>query len=185
MTTKKLLTAVSLLCLSLAIGFAQGPNGSNTYYQAANGKKGAALKTALHNKIKISSAGWSYDGLKEAYKTTDTRADGYLRDWYSNATSYTPGSDCAGSYKVEGDGYNREHLVPQSWFEKASPMKSDIWHVVPSDAKINGERGDKPLGEVGTSYSQSKNGYSKWGTVKSGLVYKDGNPIKFLNLTMK
>lgn len=171
MTTKKLLTAVSLLCLSLAIGFAQGPNGSNTYYQVADGKKGAALKTALHNKIKISSAGWSYDGLKEAYKTTDTRADGYLRDWYSNATSYTPGSDCAGSYKVEGDGYNREHLVPQSWFEKASPMKSDIWHVVPSDAKINGERGDKPLGEVGSSYTQSTNGYSKWGMARSGLGY--------------
>lgn len=171
MTTKKLLTAVSLLCLSLAIGFAQGPNGSRTYYQAANGKSGAALKTALHNKIKISSAGWSYDGLKEAYKTTDTRADGYLRDWYSNATSYTPGSDCAGSYKVEGDGYNREHLVPQSWFEKASPMKSDIWHVVPSDAKINGERGDKPLGEVGSSYKQSTNGYSKWGMARSGLGY--------------
>ena len=171
MTRKKLLTAVTLLCLSLAIGFAQGPNGSNTYYQVADGKKGAALKTALHNKIKISSAGWSYDGLKEAYKTTDTRADGYLRDWYSNATSYTPGSDCAGSYKVEGDGYNREHLVPQSWFEKASPMKSDIWHVVPSDAKINGERGDKPLGEVGSSYTQSTNGYSKWGMARSGLGY--------------
>ncbi len=181
MTTKKLLTAVSLLCLSLAIGFAQGPNGSKTYYQAANGKKGAALKTAMHNKIKISSAGWSYDGLKEAYKKTDTRADGYLRDWYSNATSYTPGSDCAGSYQKEGDGYNREHLVPQSWFGKASPMKSDIWHVVPSDAKINGERGDKPLGEVGTSYSQSKNGYSKWGTVKSGLAYDENkNPINSL-----
>ncbi len=180
MTTKKLLTAVSLLCLSLAIGFAQGPNGSNTYYQAANGKKGAALKTAMHNKIKISSAGWSYDGLKTAYKTTDTRSDGKLRDWYSNATSYEPGSNCASSYKEEGDGYNREHLVPQSWFSKSAPMVSDIWHVVPSDAKINGERGDKPLGEVGTSYSQSKNGYSKWGTVKSGLVYKDGNPINSL-----
>ena len=180
MTTKKLLTAVSLLCLSLAIGFAQGPNGSKTYYQAANGKKGAALKTALHNKIKISSAGWSYDGLKTAYKTTDTRSDGKLRDWYSNATSYEPGSNCASSYKEEGDGYNREHLVPQSWFSKSAPMVSDIWHVVPSDAKINGERGDKPLGEVGTSYSQSKNGYSKWGTVKSGLVYKDGNPINSL-----
>ena len=181
MTTKKLLTAVSLLCLSLAIGFAQGPNGSEKYYQAANGKSGAALKTAMHNRIKISSAGWSYDGLKEAYKKTDTRADGYLRDWYSNATSYTPGSDCAGSYQKEGDGYNREHLVPQSWFGKASPMKSDIWHVVPSDAKINGERGDKPLGEVGTSYSQSKNGYSKWGTVKSGLAYDENkNPINSL-----
>ena len=171
MTTKRLFTTISALVLTLCMAWAQGPNGSKTYYQAANGKKGAALKTAMHGIIKISSAGWSYDGLKEAYETTDTRADGKLRDWYSNATSYTPGSDCAGSYQKEGDGYNREHLVPQSWFGKASPMKSDIWHVVPSDAKINGERGDKPLGEVGSSYYESKNGYSKWGKARSGLGY--------------
>ena len=174
MTTKKLLTAVSLLCLSLAIGYAQGPNGSKTYYQDANGKSGAALKTALHNIIKISSAssaGWSYDGLKEAYKTTDTRADGYLRDWYSNATNYTPGSAFSGGTSAEGLGYNREHLVPQSWFKEASPMKSDIWHVVPTDAKLNNERGSDPLGEVGSSYYESKNGYSKWGKARSGLGY--------------
>jgi len=171
MTTKKLLTAVTLLCLSLAIGFAQGPNGSNTYYQAANGKKGAELKTALHNRIKISSAGWSYDGLKEAYKTTDKRSDGKLRDWYSNATNYTPGSAFSGGTSAEGLGYNREHLVPQSWFKEASPMKSDIWHVVPTDAKLNNERGSDPLGEVGSSYYESKNGYSKWGKARSGLGY--------------
>ena len=181
MTTKRLFTTICTLVLTLNMAWAQGPNGSNTYYQAANGKKGEALKTAMHGIIKISSAGWSYDGLKEAYETTDTRADGKLRDWYSNATSYTPGSNCASSYQKEGDGYNREHLVPQSWFGKASPMKSDIWHVVPSDAKINGERGDKPLGEVGSSYEESKNGYSKWGTVKSGLAYdKNKNPINSL-----
>lgn len=171
MTTKRLFTTISALVLTLSTAWAQGPNGSNTYYQAANGKKGEALKTAMFNIIKISSAGWSYDGLKEAYKTTDKRSDGYLRDWYSNATSYTPGSAFSGGTSAEGLGYNREHLVPQSWFKEASPMKSDIWHVVPSDAKINNERGSDPLGEVGSSYSQSKNGYSKWGMARSGLGY--------------
>lgn len=171
MTTKRLFTTICTLALTLTMAWAQGPNGSNTYYQAANGKKGEALKTAMFNIIKISSAGWSYDGLKEAYKTTDKRSDGYLRDWYSNATSYTPGSAFSGGTSAEGLGYNREHLVPQSWFKEASPMKSDIWHVVPSDAKINNERGSDPLGEVGSSYSQSKNGYSKWGMARSGLGY--------------
>ena len=171
MTTKRLFTTICTLALTLSMAWAQGPNGSNTYYQAANGKKGEALKTAMFNIIKISSAGWSYDGLKEAYKTTDKRSDGYLRDWYSNATYYTPGSNFSGGTSAEGQGYNREHLVPQSWFKEASPMKSDIWHVVPSDAKINNERGSDPLGEVGSSYSQSKNGYSKWGKARSGLGY--------------
>ncbi|MBQ6194015.1 MAG: endonuclease [Prevotella sp.] len=171
MTTKRLFTTICTLALTLSMAWAQGPNGSNTYYQAADGKKGEALKTAMFNIIKISSAGWSYDGLKEAYKTTDKRSDGYLRDWYSNATSYTPGSAFSGGTSAEGLGYNREHLVPQSWFDKKSPMVSDIFHVVPSDAKINNERGSDPLGEVGSSYSQSKNGYSKWGMARSGLGY--------------
>jgi len=183
MTTKRLFTTICTLALTLTMAWAQGPNGSETYYQAANGKKGEALKTAMFNIIKISSAGWSYDGLKEAYKTTDKRSDGYLRDWYSNATSYTPGSAFSGGTSAEGLGYNREHLVPQSWFDKKSPMVSDIFHVVPTDAKINNERGSDPLGEVGSSYTQSKNGYSKWGTARSGLgytgqVFEPNNEVK-------
>ena len=39
---------ISLMSLSLAAGsWAQGPNDSGEYYKAADGKKGAALKTAL------------------------------------------------------------------------------------------------------------------------------------------
>lgn len=125
MTTKRLFTSICSLALTLTMAWAQGPNGSNTYYQAANGKKGEALKTAMFYIINIDKAGWSYDGLKEAYKTTDKRPDGYLRDWYSNATSYTPGSAFSGGTSAEGLGYNREHLVPQSWFKEASPMKSE------------------------------------------------------------
>ena len=161
MKTRRFLSTLWVFTLALNLAWAQGPNNSNTYYQAANGKSGQALKTAMFNIIKITSAGWSYDGLKDAYKTTDKRSDGYLRDWYSNATSYTPGSAFSGGTSAEGQGYNREHLVPQSWFKEASPMKSDIFHVVPSDAKINNYRGSDPLGEVGDKFTGSKNNYSK------------------------
>ena len=171
MTTKRLFTTICTLTMALGLAWAQGPNGSGTYYQNANGKSGQALKTALFYIIKIENAGWSYDGLKEAYKTTDTRSDTYLRDWYSNATSYVPGSNFSGGTSAEGQGYNREHLVPQSWFSEKPPMKSDIFHVVPTDAKINNARGSDPLGEVGPNYTSSQNGYSKWGKAKSGLGY--------------
>lgn len=168
---KRILTTLTLLAFIVATASAQAPNNTGTYYMNADGKKGQALKTAMFNIIKITQAGWSYDGLKTAYKTTDTRPDGYLRDWYSNTTSYVPGSNCAGSYEKEGDGYNREHLVPQSWFSKRDPMRCDIFHVVPTDAKINGMRADLPLGEVGTVIEASKNNYSKKGYAKSGLGY--------------
>ena len=81
-------TLMLLLALVVTSVWAQGPNNSGTYYQPANGKKAAALKTALFNIIK-SHTDIGYDGLIEAYHKTDTRADGKLRDWYSNATNYT------------------------------------------------------------------------------------------------
>ena len=126
--------------MAFAHASAQAPNNSGTYYRAANGKSGQALKTALYNIIKRTSNNVvGYDNLKEAYKKTDVRSDGYLRDWYSNDTKYVPGSDF-GTYSQEGDAYNREHLVPQSWFGDGEPVKSDIHHVVPSDGYVNNRR---------------------------------------------
>ena len=134
MKRRSILTALTFLLVT-ATAWAQGPNGSEDYYQAANGKKGKALKTALYGIIH-SHKNIGYDGLYESYKQTDTRPDGYVRDWYSNVTKYTHVKDKAGTYKKEGDCYNREHSVPQSWFEDyadASIIKADIVHVLPTD----------------------------------------------------
>ena len=183
MKRRNILIALALV-LATSTAWAQGPNGSKDYYKAANGKKGQALKTAMYNIIH-SHRNIGYDGLYEAYKQTDTRADGKVRDWYSNATNYTHVKDKAGSYSQEGDCYNREHSVPQSWFEKfgdASIIKADIVHVVPTDGKINGMRGNDPLANVGTVSGQSKNGYSKWGKCSvsgyNGQVFEPNNEIK-------
>ena len=53
------------------------------YYDAAQGKTGEALKTALHNIIKGHTA-VSYDYIWTAFQTTDKRADGKVWDIYSN-----------------------------------------------------------------------------------------------------
>ena len=160
-----------LLLFSTAT-WAQGPNGSKRYYRQANGKAGAELKTALCQIIRDPKV-VGYIGLKSAYRLTDVRPDGYLRDWYSNATQYEPGSDFSSSTSTEGKGYNREHLLPQSWFGKAvDPMYSDIAHVVPTDGRLNTMRSDNPFGEVTTQTSQvssSKNGYSRWGAPLKSL----------------
>ncbi len=133
-----------------------------TYYSRANGKRGADLKTAMYQTIsKHKNIG--YDGLLEAYHESDRRADGYLRDWYSNATKYVIGGPAENhSYSKEGDGYNREHLVPQSWFGSGD-MKSDLVQVVPSDGYVNNRRSNFPLGENKGETYQSINGYCKLG----------------------
>lgn len=177
---KKLYCTITfVICLVTSAVLAQGPNNSGVYYQQANGKKGAALKTAFFNIIKNPDV-VSYNGLIEAYHKTDTRPDGYIRDWYSNSTSYT-WNDRNGNSR-EGAGWNREHSVPQSWFSKSSPMVSDIVHVLPTDCYVNNRRSSYPFGEVGSTTYVSNNGYSKLGSCKtagySGTVFEPNDEIK-------
>ena len=152
-----------LLLLTLWVGAF-----NTSYYTAARGMKGAELKTALADIIYTTNS-VGYDGLKNAYKTTDKTSDGYIWDMYSNITHYTPGSAFASSYSKEGDGYNREHMIPQSIFNSETPMYADLYHVYPTDAKINGVRGNNCHGEVGNSYEYSANKFSKWGAPSSSL----------------
>ena len=39
------------------------------------------------------------------------------------------------------NGWNREHLWPQSHGSRREPMKSDLHHLKPTDATVNGRRG--------------------------------------------
>lgn len=142
---KRQFSLLSLLVLVVQL-FAQGPNGSGTYYRNANGQKGKSLKTALFQIISTHKD-IGYKGLYDCYKKTDKRADGKVWDMYSNTTNYSF-SDNNGGYKKEGDMYNREHSLPQSWFKEASPMKADIVHVVPTDGYVNNRRSSWPFGET-------------------------------------
>ncbi len=180
-TARSFALSLALLFVS-AVAYAQGPNGSGIYYKNANGKCGSELKTALFNIIKVTAQDvTSYNGLITAYELTDTRPDGYVRDWYSNITNYRHGVD-TGGYKKEGDSYNREHTVPQSWFNEASPMKSDVVHVVPTDGYVNNRRSSYPFGEVESVTYKSANGYCKLGSCKtpgySGTVFEPNDEIK-------
>jgi len=139
----------------------------NDYYSGINwDQTGATLKTALFNKIKITTAGWTYDGLWEAYKTTDVRPDGtHFWDIYSDSTDYTLNDKrINASYKKEGDSINREHVIPQSSFNEAAPMKSDVHHVLPSDGYVNNRRSAYPHGIVTGSPTYTSNDGCKLGT---------------------
>lgn len=154
------MTVMLLAMLRLS---AQIPNG---YYNAAEGKGGSELKTALHNIIK-GHTDKGYSGLWETYATSDTIIIGgntYIYDIYSIRADrtanyfYTVGTDQCGNYKEEGDCYNREHIVPQSWFSKKAPMVSDAHHITPTDGKVNGIRADFPHAEVVSATTTTSNG---------------------------
>lgn len=162
-TNMKRISTALLLLLCLTLSVAAQSFDKKAYYAKAHGLKGQALKTALAGII-ASHTTISYDGLYEAYKETDLRPDGKIWDMYSNVTNFDPDRDRAGSYKKEGDCFNREHSVPQSIFNEASPMKTDLYNVFPTDGYVNNRRSNYSLGEVGTVKFQSAGGFSKQGS---------------------
>jgi len=133
------------------------------YYDSAIGDTGITMKISLHNIIKGHTVK-SYSQLWTEMQTTDKKPNGKVWDMYSDVPGGTPPyeftfvTDQCGSYANEGDCYNREHSFPKSWFAEAAPMKSDLFHVYPTDGKVNGMRSNYPYGEVSNPTKTSLNG---------------------------
>lgn len=148
--------------------FGQAPSG---YYSSATGS-GYTLKTQLYNIIK-GHTDRGYSGLWTTYSTSDrdhqNENDNTIFDLYSenqNGTdpyNFTYSTNQCGTYSVEGNCYNREHMIPQSVFNSAAPMVSDAHHITPTDGKVNGIRSNYPHGDVATASTTTRNG-SKLGT---------------------
>ena len=116
------------------------------YYNSALDKSDEELMTALCNII-YDHYQVSYSaGLLDAFKKVDTDDDGYIIDIYSNVRYKT--SDNGSSASHVGQGYNREHSFPRSWFNGAvAPMNTDIFHIYPTDIHVNSQRANYPYGE--------------------------------------
>jgi len=174
----------AILMLVCTTSFAQGPNDSGTYYQAADGKKGAELKTALCGII-YNRTERSYGDLWTDFQTTDKRADGKVWDMYSNATNFEFGThqDKGSGGSTEGELFNREHSWPNSWFGgKIQPMYTDLHHMYPTDKLVNNKRGNNPFGETNGESYKSQNNFSKLGACTypgyTGTVFEPNDEYK-------
>lgn len=155
------LTAVLLAMTVANTSLAQIPEG---YYSSLNGKKGAELKTAVHNVIKNASvldygsgAGHTWEG----FYTTDRTEDNKVIDRYSNGTRYF------GSKGSSVSGMNIEHSFPKSWWGGSENQAyKDLYNLMPSESKINSSKSNYPMGEV--TNATVDNGCTKVGTGTNG-----------------
>lgn len=179
--------AIALFVLSIANSFAQGPNDSGEYYKPADGKKGKELKTALCGVIYDRNEGGdlntAYKALWTHFKKTDAKPNGKVWDMYSNKREMEFGTDQAGNYSKEGDVYNREHSMPNSWFGgKVMPMYTDLHHLYPTDGYVNNKRANYPFGETANPSWKSANDFSKLGKCTypgyDGVVFEPNDEYK-------
>ena len=165
----------TLTCCQL---FAAAPNG---YYNSAVGKTERALKSELSDIISANYRSYSYDDLWDIYEESDVTASGKVWDMYSTCT-WTPGQKKCGNYKNVCDCYNREHSIPKSWFNERSPMKSDAFHIYPTDGKVNNQRSNYPFGECSNGVSEGRNALGCLGNCTfpgySGKVFEPDDEYK-------
>lgn len=182
------------LFLISSYAFAQIPAG---YYDGTTGLSGYELKSKIHDIISAKNINWHYGDLTNYYNQTDldryydhgiTNTTIFL-DMYSeiptgpDAYEYTS-ANIIGSAGAEGLGWNREHMMPQSTFYSNYPMYSDLFYVVPTDARINQLRSNYPYGIVGSTIYYTFTNSSKIGncaipgTTYTGRVYEPINEFK-------
>ena len=165
----------SIFVLSMAAKTVTPAASLPAYYEAIDGKSGKALFDAVQKVTKTGYSSLGYDGLWSAYQYTDLHDNGYVWDMYSDCTWKSLSSNRCGSYSDECDCFNREHSIPKSWYGgTTSGPGCDIFHLVPTDGKVNGMRSNYLFGEV-SSATYNKQG-NKLGSAKS-ITIINGNTI--------
>lgn len=119
--------------------------------------------SAIQTRLKQGARKLSYGDLWNAYKSVwvnlPGKCSGGIYDIYSKKC-WTPGGGQCGTYRKEGDCYNREHSWPKSWWNRLkNEAYSDMFHVMPSDGYVNGRRSSFPFGEVSSPTYTSSEGH--------------------------
>jgi endonuclease I len=121
------------------------------YYAGAEGKTGAALKSALHTIISNQTK-LSYDQVWNALKDTDQDP----ANTNNVIEIYSGRSLSKSSNGGDPDDWNREHVWAKSHgdFGTATGPGTDIHHLRPEDVSVNAARGNLDFDNGGTAVSQ-------------------------------
>lgn len=137
---------------------AQIPEG---YYSSLKGKKGAELKTAIHDLIKkanVLSYGSGYGKTWWGFWSTDRDERGYFIDRYSSESEW----EMSTSQGAAGAGMNIEHSFPKSWWGKTEVQAyKDLYNLMHCKSRINSTKSNYPMGKVVSG--DKGNGWTKVG----------------------
>lgn len=158
---KRIKIAIALTGIITFGMMAEAPAG---YYDAIDGKSGAALESAIkalaegHTRVTYNTKTW------QAFEKTDVRTiDGREVWWdmYSNNIVYLP----------DHASLNIEHCVANSWWggkSGSADAYADLFHLNPSDQNANNKKGNYPPGVVADARLLD-NGLFKVGTPAEGM----------------
>lgn len=146
---KRLWRAGFLVVLStLAIAGSRAGTPAN-YYDTVTTASASALRTSLNSILTSGVVQLGYDNLFPIMYVTDedpANTDNVLTFYGRDSRAKTLSS--SGSNSTPYGGWNREHAYPQSFFNFAEPMRSDLHALFPEDVDTNTFRSNNPYGPV-------------------------------------
>ena len=146
-------TYLAPLCVGSALAALSGTVSSQT-------TEIEQLRAELHDRLRAGHIALPYSQTDEAMERihTDSATPGNLILFYTRRSQ-----DIDDWVSMDPqDGWNREHLWPQSRGTRSQPMKSDLFHLMPTDASVNQNRanlnfddGGDPEGEAADTFLDS------------------------------
>ena len=121
-------------------------------YEALEGLTSKELRESLHEEIKDHTV-LTKDQTRGNKAKVDVHENGKIWDMYS-AYEFNLSDYCHDIDVIAGECYNREHILPKSWWgyseanEANDPMYTDLHHVISTDAVANDTRSNYIYDEV-------------------------------------
>ena len=128
------------------------PNVPDCPYEALEGLTSKELRESLHEEIKDHTV-LTYKQIRGDQAEVDVHENGKIWDMYS-AYEFNLSDYCHDIDVIAGECYNREHILPKSWWgyseanEANDPMYTDLHHVISTDAVANDTRSNYIYDEV-------------------------------------
>ena len=128
------------------------PNVPDCPYEALEGLTSKELRESLHEEIKDHTV-LTKDQTRGNKAKVDVHENGKIWDMYS-AYEFNLSDYCHDIDVIAGECYNREHILPKSWWgyseanEANDPMYTDLHHVISTDAVANDTRSNYIYDEV-------------------------------------
>jgi len=132
------------------------------------------LKTALRTFTTTGYISLGYDtGRDKMFETVDDYGGDTIECVYTGIKIKAATRTIA-----QNLGFNTEHTYPQSFFNENEPMKSDIYHLYPTEANSNNVRSNYAFGFVISNITWQQGGSKRGNDYQNTIVFEPRNVHK-------
>lgn len=140
----------------------------DTLYKFTQGLIDESLKTALNNFTAQGYVSLGYDNARnKMFETVDDYGGDTIECVYTGTKI-----KAVNRTEAQNQGFDTEHTYPQSYFNSAEPMRSDIYHLYPTLSSANNARGNYHFGIVVSNITWQQGGSKRGFDYQNEIVFE-------------